>query len=80
MSHFNLNVSVLEAHTGLAAYFAAEKDSPNSTHAVAAARQVLEILTGGALPSYAQRSRPGRKKQPRSAPLAVHSHDPRAAR
>ncbi|MDO3530116.1 hypothetical protein ACNRBH_10915 [Ralstonia pseudosolanacearum] len=53
----------LESNLALRQYFTDLAVSRNSAHAAAAARRVLELVTGGALPSYAQRKAGGRPRQ-----------------
>ncbi|MFV8595449.1 hypothetical protein ACNRBS_03040, partial [Ralstonia pseudosolanacearum] len=54
---------VLESNLALRQYFTDLSVSRNSAHAAAAARRVLELVTGGALPSYAQRKAGGRPRK-----------------
>ncbi|CAJ0787937.1 hypothetical protein LMG18090_02188 [Ralstonia mannitolilytica] len=68
---------VLESNVALKQYFTDLAVTPNSAHAAAAARCVLELVTGGALPSYAQRKAGGR---PRRAVSRKYGGDPMSAR
>ncbi|BCL97658.1 hypothetical protein MAFF211491_21100 [Ralstonia solanacearum] len=54
---------VLESNAALKQFFADLAVTPNSAHAAAAARRVLELVTGGGLPSYAQRKAGGRPRK-----------------
>ncbi|MGD7196588.1 hypothetical protein ACQCQP_01255 [Ralstonia pseudosolanacearum] len=68
---------VLESNVALKHYFTDLAVTPNSAHAAAAARRVLELVTGGALPSYAQRKAGGR---PRKSAAREYGGDPSSAR
>lgn len=56
-------VSTFENHPAISSYIKGLKSNPNRSDSVSALRAVIEMLTGGELPSYLKRDKPGPKKR-----------------
>lgn len=56
-------VSTFEDHSTITSYIKGLKSNPNRSDSVSALRAVIEMLTGGELPSYLKRDKPGPNKR-----------------